>query len=102
MQKFSIVVICKNSADVIEAPLKSFIGVTDDIFVYDNGSTDNTQEIIKKYGANLFEGKWEGHGKTKNIANAKAKYDWILSLDSDEVIDEGLKKNLLQLDLSDP
>jgi glycosyltransferase involved in cell wall biosynthesis len=102
MQELSIVVICKNNAEVIETPLKSFIGITDDIFVYDNGSTDNTQAIIKKYGANLFEGKWEGHGKTKNIANTMAKYDWILSLDSDEAIDEELKNNLLQMDLSDP
>ena len=102
MQKFSIVVICKNEAVVIEKPLKSFKGLTDDIFVYDNGSTDNTKEIIKQCGANLYEGSWQGHGKTKNIANELAKYDWILSLDADESVDEELKENLLQLDLSDP
>src|SRR5204862_5773213 len=39
-------------------------------------------------------------GKTKNKANALAKYDWILSLDADEAIDEELKKSLLSLDLS--
>ncbi len=33
--------------------------------------------------------------KTKSKANALAKYDWILSLDADERIDEQLKRSLL-------
>ena len=101
MQKLSVVIVCKNGAKVIEETVKSFPGLTDDILVYDNGSTDGTQEIIKPTEAKLFEGSWEGFGKTKNKANALAKYDWILSLDADEAIDEELKKNLLSLDLSD-
>ena len=36
-------------------------------------------------------------GKTKNKANSLEKYNWILSLDADEAIDEELKKSLLQL-----
>jgi glycosyltransferase involved in cell wall biosynthesis len=101
MQKLSVVIICKNEADVISQTLLSFAGLTDDIVVYDNGSTDGTQEKIKFAGAKLYEGSWEGFGKTKNKANALARYGWILSLDADEAIDEELKNNLLQLDLAD-
>jgi glycosyltransferase involved in cell wall biosynthesis len=101
MQKLSIVIVCKNGAKVIEETIKSFSGLTDDILVYDNGSTDGTQEIVKRTETKLFEGSWEGFGKTKNKANALAKYDWILSLDADEAIDDELKKSLLDLDLSD-
>src|SRR6185436_12350464 len=101
MQKLSVVIVCRNGAKVIEETIKSFSGLTDDVLIYDNGSTDGTQAIVKKTGAKLFEGDWEGFGKTKNKANALAKYDWILSLDADEAIDEELKKNLLGLDLSD-
>jgi len=101
MQKISVVIVCRNGAKVIEETIKSFAGLTDDVLVYDNGSTDGTQEIVKETGAKLFEGAWEGFGKTKNKANALAKHDWILSLDADEAIDEELKKNLLDLDLSD-
>ena len=101
MQKLSVVIACKNGANVIGETIKSFAGLTDDILVYDNGSIDGTQEIAKQNGASLFEGEWLGFGKTKNKANALAKYDWILSLDADEAIDEELKKNLLQLDLTD-
>lgn len=101
MQKLSVVIVCKNGARVIEETIKSFSGLSDDVLVYDNGSTDGTQEIVKRTEAKLFEGSWEGFGKTKNKANALAKHDWILSLDADEAIDEELKKNLLDIDLTD-
>jgi glycosyltransferase involved in cell wall biosynthesis len=99
MQKLSVVIVCKDAANTIGETLTSFDGLTDDVMVYDNGSTDGTQEIVIKHNAKLAEGSWEGFGKTKNKANALARYDWILSLDDDEAIDEELKKNLLGLDL---
>ena len=102
MQKLSVVIICKNSASVISNTLLSLEELTDDMVIYDNGSTDQTQEIIKHSAARLFVGDWEGYGKTKNKANALAKYDWVLSLDADEAIDEQLKKHLLQLELNNP
>lgn len=97
MQKLSVVIICKNAAGVIGKTLQSFAGLTDDIVVYDNGSTDGTKEIVKHVGANLFTGSWDGFGKTKNKANSLAKYNWILSLDADEAIDDDLKHSLQQL-----
>ena len=100
MQKISVVIVCKNVANVIGETIDSFDGLTDDIIVYDNGSKDGTQEIIRKSNAKLFEGSWDGFGKTKNKANELAKYDWILSLDADEAIDVKLKNNLIQLDLA--
>ena len=101
MQKLSVVIACKNGAKVIGETIKSFSGLTDDILVYDNGSTDGTKDIVRQNNARLVEGTWEGFGKTKNKANALAKYDWILSLDADEAIDEKLKENLLKQELND-
>ena len=101
MQKLSVVIICKNGAGVIDETLESFTGLTDDIIVYDNGSTDDTRERVRQSDAKLVEGDWQGFGKTKNKANELAKYDWILSLDADEAIDDELKENLFQLDLAD-
>src|SRR5258705_9470678 len=101
MQRLSVVIVCKNGAGVIGETIKSFSGLTDDILVYDNGSTDNTTVIVKQSNARLVEGSWEGFGKTKNKANALAKYEWILSLDADEAIDEELKQNILQQNLAD-
>ena len=101
MQRLSVVIVCKDGATVIGETIKSFSGLTDDILIYDNGSTDDTKDIVRQSNARLVEGSWEGFGKTKNKANALAKYDWILSLDADEAIDEELKENLLKQDLAD-
>ena len=98
MLPFSIVIICKNEADTIGNTLQSLKGLTDDIVVYDNGSTDNTAAIIKQYPVQFHQGNWEGFGITKNKANSLAKYDWVLSLDADESLDEELRKSLATLD----
>lgn len=97
MQTLSVVIICKNEAGIIGATLQSLEGLTEDIVVYDNGSTDNSIEEIKKFNVQLHQGSWEGFGKTKNKAIALAKYDWILNLDADEAISEELKKEMLQM-----
>ena len=100
MQQLSVVIICKNEAGIIGKTLQSLDGLCDDIIVYDNGSTDNTPEQIRKFNVQLHQGTWEGFGKTKNKAIALAKYDWILSLDADEAIDGELKRSLLALKLT--
>lgn len=101
MLSFSVVIVCKNESEMIAGTLQSLTGVAPDILVYDNGSTDGTQEIVKQFDVRLHEGTWEGFGKTKNKAISLAKHDWILSLDADEAIDEGLKLALRELSLTD-
>ena len=53
MQMLSVVIVCKNGAKVIGETIKSFSGLTDDILVYDNGSTDDTMNIVKQSNAKL-------------------------------------------------
>ena len=101
MQSLSIVIVCKNEAPVIGRMLQSLQGLTDDIVIYDNGSTDGTLKIVGQYGVALHEGRWEGYGKTKQKSTSLAKYDWVLSLDADEIMDEELKQSLLNLQLTD-
>lgn len=100
MQSLSVVIVCKNEAGIIGQTLQSLSGLTDDIIIYDTGSTDTTVDIIKKIDVQLHQGEWEGFGTSKNKAMAFAKYDWILSLDADEAIDEELKQSLLNLQLN--
>ena|ERR1051326_1476208 len=99
MQDISVVIICKNEEDHIGRCLESLSGLTDDIVVLDNGSADNTKNIIRAAGVRLIEEPWEGFGKTKNKATTFAKYSWILNLDADEAIDSELKTALLGLAL---
>ncbi|RBQ31270.1 glycosyl transferase [Arcobacter sp. FW59] len=90
----SVVVLAKNNEKTIEKTLKSLIEF-DDVVVYDNGSTDKTMEIAKRFSnVNLVQGEFKGFGWTKNRAVSFAKNDWILILDSDEVIDKILLNTL--------
>jgi len=101
MQKISVVIICKNEEGEIGRCLQSLQGLTDDIVVLDNGSTDNTKNIVRKAGVRLVEESWEGFGRTKNKATGMAKYNWVLNLDADESLDEELKRALLSLPFND-
>lgn len=96
MHPFSILIVCKNEADVIGATLQSLQGLSDDIVVFDNGSTDGTQNIVKQNNVNLIEGTWEGYGKTKRKATQLVKNDWVLHLDADEAVGDELRQSLLQ------
>ncbi|MDY0193307.1 glycosyltransferase family 2 protein [Aliarcobacter butzleri] len=90
----SAVVLAKNNQKTIEKTLSALVEF-DDVVVYDNGSTDDTIEIVKKFSnVNLIKGEFKGFGWTKNQAASFAKNDWILVVDSDEVIDKELLKEL--------
>ena len=98
----SVVIITKNEAHIIDKTLQSLQAITDDIIIVDSGSTDDTLAICKKCKATIIETGWEGYGSNKNKGNAAAKYDWILSLDADEGLDDELQHSLQKLSLSDP
>ncbi|MCK9455049.1 MAG: glycosyltransferase family 2 protein [Sulfurimonas sp.] len=90
----SAVIIVKNGALTISRTLDA-LKEFDDVVVYDNGSTDATVEIVKKYSnVNLIQGEFIGFGPTKNRAASFAKNDWIIIIDSDEVIDDELLATL--------
>jgi glycosyltransferase involved in cell wall biosynthesis len=101
MALISVVIICKNEADNISVCLQSVQRITNDIVVYDNGSTDGTQDVVRRYDARLVQAAWEGFGTTKQKATALAKYDWILNLDADEALDETLVNALQKILLDD-
>src|SRR5438128_2264675 len=96
MSQFSIVIVAKNAENKIGRLLTSLQGLTDDVIVVDTGSSDATATIAENAGAKVHHLPWKGYGRSKNEAIAFAKYDWILSLDSDEKIDSQLYAQLSQ------
>lgn len=99
--KISAVVLAKNSEKTIEKTLKSLVEF-DDVVVYDNGSSDKTMQIAKSFkNVNLVEGEFGGFGWSKNRAASFAKNDWILIIDSDEVVDVELLNELKNKNLDE-
>jgi len=94
IQNISAIVLAKNNEATIEKTLEA-LSEFDDVVVYDNGSTDATMEIAKSFdNVNLIEGEFRGFGWSKNKAASYAKHEWILIVDSDEVVDEELREEL--------
>ncbi len=99
MAKLSVVIITKNEERILPETLKAVQTITDDVLVCDTGSTDATIAVAIANGAKVIKEQWMGFGLTKNKANLKAKYDWILQLDADEIPDEQLQQTLKTLPL---
>ncbi|MFK5937582.1 MAG: glycosyltransferase family 2 protein [Sulfurimonas sp.] len=100
MGNISAVVLAKNNEVTIKNTLEA-LSTFKDVIVYDNGSSDKTIEIAKGYSnVNLIEGEFKGFGWTKNRAASYAKNDWVLIVDSDEVVDHELLHVLKTKNLS--
>ncbi len=95
----SVTILTKNSEkylDEVIAALKNF----DEVLIFDNGSSDNTLKIASKYpNIRIVEGVFEGFGPTHNKASSLAKNDWILSIDSDEVVTPEMSAEILSATL---
>ncbi len=91
----SIAIITRNEAKNIGRCLES-VKWADEIIVVDSGSTDNTLDIAKQYGAKTFHHDWLGFGPQKNKAIAYCQSDWILVLDADEVVTKELNASIQQ------
>ena len=74
----------------------------DEILILDSGSTDRTMELAAKLGARVIEADWRGYAGQKNRAAEQATHQWILSLDADEALSEGLEAEIWNLKKAGP
>ncbi len=96
--KISFYVITKNEEKNIERCLQSVRDIVDEIIAVDSYSADKTVEVIKKFGAKIFTKKFNDNlSEQRNFAIGKARYDWILTIDADEVLSPELKKEIPKL-----
>jgi (heptosyl)LPS beta-1,4-glucosyltransferase len=94
--KISAVIICKNEEKRIRRCLES-IKWADEIVLLDSGSTDKTLSIAKEYTNKIFVNTdWQGFGPQKRLAESHATHDWILAIDSDEVVSDELRCEILE------
>jgi glycosyltransferase involved in cell wall biosynthesis len=100
--KISAVLITFNEEDKIEAALQSLDGIASEIIVVDSHSLDKTAKIARKYTDKIFERAWTNYADQKNFANSHAHFPWILSLDADERLSEGLRRELTELAATEP
>lgn len=82
----SLCMIVKDEAQHLERCLNAIRNVVDEIIVVDTGSTDDTPDIARRYGAIVMRAAWSGDfARARNQSLALATNPWILVLDADEV-----------------
>lgn len=93
--KISAVYIAKNEAHNIARSLESIKDTVDELILVDTGSTDDTVNIFRSYGGQVFYQQWEDDfSAPRNLALSKATGDWIIILDADESFSENTRKNI--------
>jgi len=95
----SIAIITFNEEANIARTLKSVIELADEIVIVDSGSTDLTLVIAQEFGPKIkiFAEAWKGFAAQKNSAIEKCTGQWILSLDADEEVSDGLRSEIAHL-----
>lgn len=93
----SVCILTKNSSAALKATLDSVRSFTE-VIILDNGSTDETCSLAESYSnVKLIRTPFIGFGPLRNQAAGLARHDWILSLDSDEVLSTDLIQELSNL-----
>ena len=96
----SVVMMAKDAQMTIKSSLES-LKEFDEVILYLNNSTDNTEDIANKHSnVKIVKGKFLGFGATKNRASSYATNDWVLSLDSDELLTKEFVENLKNIELN--
>ena len=96
MHPLSAVIITFNEEANIGRCISSVRKVADEIIVLDSYSTDQTVPIARQHGALVYFEKFRGYIGQKNYAIQLASYNYVLSLDADEELDERLIQSILE------
>lgn len=98
--KISATIIALNEADNITDCIASVRRVCDEVLVVvDSKTRDETAQLAEAAGARVFHQDYLGDGPQKAFAVPHASYDWILSIDADERLDEDAVAAIAALDL---
>lgn len=99
----SICIITRNEEKNIEQCLKNLIPLEYEIVVVDTGSTDGTKDVVARYTDKIYDYPWNyDFSAARNFAISKAAHDYILMIDSDEILISSDKNRLEELILKYP
>ncbi|MBI5700573.1 glycosyltransferase [Candidatus Saganbacteria bacterium] len=83
----SACMIVKNEEEMLKRTLLVLKQGVDEIILVDTGSTDNTIKVAEENSAKIFHFKWiDNFSAARNESLKRAKSDWIIWIDADEMI----------------
>ncbi|MEK0451803.1 MAG: hypothetical protein RL088_4071 [Verrucomicrobiota bacterium] len=77
----------RNEAASLHRCLETVQGRVDAIYVTDTGSTDESVEVARSFGANVRSYRWsDNFAEARNASMESVREDWILILDADDLL----------------
>jgi glycosyltransferase involved in cell wall biosynthesis len=97
MRELSFYILTYNSQKYLGKILERVRSVSDEIIVLDSGSTDSTREISEEYTDKFYVRSFDNFTNQRKYALGKCSFDWVFSLDSDEIPDEKFMASVARL-----
>jgi glycosyltransferase involved in cell wall biosynthesis len=92
----TVCILTKNAEKTLKATLDS-VRSFPEVLILDTGSSDQTLTIAKQYpNVTIHKTPFSGFGLLRNQIASFAKNEWILALDSDEILSDELIVEILQ------
>lgn len=91
----SVIIPTYNSERYIEKLIKCIQSHVNEIIICDSYSTDNTLEIAKSNNVRVIQHEYINSAKQKNWAIPQAQSEWVWIIDSDEIPENDLIKEIL-------
>ncbi len=92
----SVIIVARNEEAMLGVCLES-VRWADEIIVIDNGSTDKTLDIAKKYTDKILKYDGQDYSQMRNLGMEKSQGDWVLYVDADERVLKTLKEEILEI-----
>jgi glycosyltransferase involved in cell wall biosynthesis len=91
-----VVVLTYNEELNIAFALESVAGWAREIVVVDSFSADSTQDIARRFGAHVYQHKFEDYARQRNwaLTDIPMESEWVLFLDADEWLTDELKDEI--------
>lgn len=94
IKDLTVVIITYNEETRIRDCIDNVRDLAEHVIVVDDESTDKTRDIAEELGAGVYVRKMDIEGRHRNWAYSQVKTKWILSIDADERLTDGLKKEI--------
>jgi glycosyltransferase involved in cell wall biosynthesis len=97
MSKIAVIILTKNEEIHIARAIACVKGIAHSIHVIDSGSTDQTCDIARSFGAEVLTHPWKNYADQFQWAcdNISTDADWFLRLDADEVVEPDLADSVV-------
>jgi glycosyltransferase involved in cell wall biosynthesis len=90
----SAILIVRNEERDLPGCLETLKGVVDETVVVDSGSTDQTIDIARRFGARVIHRDFMGFGLQKQFALEQATGEWVINIDADERLSPALGQEI--------